>query len=245
MGKVTDQASQPIVQTKASMKKVQADRDAAARVRGASLKEQKAVVKQAAKSQVKEENKKEEKKKQVVLDAGHGGTKDHGSQFQGLAEEDLNLKATFKVKKILLKNGYEIIMTRSSDVEVHKDQRYNIANKKRADLFVSIHTNSSKPFFHGACIMTPSNHDQSSSVNLANKIRMRMSQAGINMTDNSIYRDHRGIAVLRGTTMPAIIVEMGYICGDAELLNKEEYLNNMAWSIAYGIMDYYATYKKV
>lgn len=94
--------------------------------------------------------------------------------------------------------------------------------------------------------MTPSNHDQSSSDNLANKIHMRMSQAGIVMNSIPVRQldENERIAVLRGTEMPAVLVEMGYIVGDAEHLTKAKYLKNMAWSIAYGIMDYYATYKK-
>ncbi|HEX3043185.1 MAG TPA: N-acetylmuramoyl-L-alanine amidase [Bacillota bacterium] len=108
----------------------------------------------------------------IVIDAGHGGS-ELGSNYGNLREKDLNLKVALKVKSILLSNDYEVIMIRTSDVTYHYNKRWQLANKKKADLFVSIHTNSIRPWAHGAFIMTPSNHDQSSSDNLANKIHIK------------------------------------------------------------------------
>ncbi|HEX3043186.1 MAG TPA: hypothetical protein VHY08_00410 [Bacillota bacterium] len=71
MGKVTDQASQPIGLTRASMQKVQGDRAAAASARSASLKEQKAVAKQAEKSEAK---KAQERRGNEKIDCHRCGT---------------------------------------------------------------------------------------------------------------------------------------------------------------------------
>ncbi|HYH04475.1 MAG TPA: N-acetylmuramoyl-L-alanine amidase [Bacillota bacterium] len=64
------------------------------------------------------------------------------------------------------------------------------------------------------------------------------------MTKDSIYEDHRGLAVLNASKMPALIIEIGYIKGDADILTDKTYLHNVAWSIAYGIMDYDCTFLK-
>lgn len=187
----------------------------------------------------------EDKKKDplIVVDAGHGGDQ-LGSTYGKLVEKNINLNIAIKVKGILTKNDYRVIMTRTNDSKTPNNQRWKLANKMNASLFISVHTNSSKPFFHGACIITPKVHDQTSSFNLAYKIYMRMSQAGIKMTKDSIYEDHRGLEVLNATKMPAIIVEIGYIQGDSHVLTNKTYLKNVAWSIAYGIMDYNCTYFK-
>lgn len=82
----------------------------------------------------------------VVLDAGHGG-KDGGNTYHGYLEKNIALKTTLKVGEILSKeNDIEIIYTRNKDVFVELKDRADLANKKDANLFVSIHCNSVKNF---------------------------------------------------------------------------------------------------
>ena len=81
----------------------------------------------------------------VVLDAGHGG-KDPGTigSKDVNREKDINLAITLEVGRLLQENQKDIkvIYTRDTDVFLELGQRANIANKAKADLFVSIHTNS-------------------------------------------------------------------------------------------------------
>jgi len=80
----------------------------------------------------------------VVLDAGHGG-KDPGAVKNGVKEKDIALDVVLKIGKILEKNkNIEIVYTRKTDVFVELRERANIANKAKANLFVSIHCNSVK-----------------------------------------------------------------------------------------------------
>ncbi|WPO83107.1 N-acetylmuramoyl-L-alanine amidase [Chryseobacterium sp. JJR-5R] len=90
-----------------------------------------------------------QKKFIVVLDAGHGGS-DHGanrtySDIGRIAEKDVTLAITLKVGEMLEKNkDFKIIYTRKIDEYPSLSDRTNLANRSKADLFVSIHCNSSK-----------------------------------------------------------------------------------------------------
>lgn len=78
----------------------------------------------------------------IVLDAGHGGT-DSGNSHHGFVEKDIALNITLKVGAILQKDPrFKVIYTRDSDTYPTLDQRTVIANKAKADFFVSIHLNA-------------------------------------------------------------------------------------------------------
>ncbi|MCD6387853.1 MAG: N-acetylmuramoyl-L-alanine amidase [Desulfobulbaceae bacterium] len=81
--------------------------------------------------------------KTVVIDPGHGGRDPGAVNFSGLKEKDVVLKVAKKVAALLAdKSGFEVILTRSTDVYLPLEERTAIANSKGADLFVSIHANS-------------------------------------------------------------------------------------------------------
>ncbi|WP_111307446.1 N-acetylmuramoyl-L-alanine amidase family protein [Confluentibacter sediminis] len=78
----------------------------------------------------------------VVLDAGHGG-KDPGNLGNGYKEKDIALSVTLKVGELLEKDPeIDVVYTRTKDVFIELKDRPKIANKAKADLFVSIHCNS-------------------------------------------------------------------------------------------------------
>ncbi len=79
----------------------------------------------------------------VVIDAGHGGM-DAGALGQASKEKDINLRVALAFGKLVEKNMPEVkvVYTRKTDTFVELDERANIANRNKADLFVSIHTNS-------------------------------------------------------------------------------------------------------
>lgn len=80
----------------------------------------------------------------LVIDAGHGGH-DVGAQGEYALEKDINLNVALDVMRRLRANpDITVILTRQSDVYLTLDERAQIANEKQADLFVSIHTNSSE-----------------------------------------------------------------------------------------------------
>lgn len=82
----------------------------------------------------------------VVIDAGHGG-KDPGAfgYTLKLKEKDINLKTALKLGDLLSKEkGVKVLYTRKKDIFIPLDDRAQIANKAKADLFISIHTNAAE-----------------------------------------------------------------------------------------------------
>ena len=78
----------------------------------------------------------------VVLDAGHGG-KDYGATYHGNVEKNIALKTVLKVGEILEKDpNITVVYTRNKDVFVELDDRATIANKSKANIFVSMHCNA-------------------------------------------------------------------------------------------------------
>ncbi len=80
-------------------------------------------------------------KELIVIDAGHGGH-DTGAIGGGKREKDLVLQIAKRVERRLKKMGYRVYMTRRTDVFLKLPQRTRIADRKNADIFVSIHANS-------------------------------------------------------------------------------------------------------
>lgn len=78
----------------------------------------------------------------VVLDPGHGGEENPGTMAaNGLAEKDLTLDIAERLRSLLAKAGYRVLMTRREDHAVGLDERTRFANQSRGDIFVSIHVN--------------------------------------------------------------------------------------------------------
>ncbi len=81
--------------------------------------------------------------KKVIIDAGHGG-KDPGTIGKsGLEEKKVTLDIAKRVKKILKRNGLQVVMTRKKDEFISLKNRTEISSREGADLFISIHANSS------------------------------------------------------------------------------------------------------
>lgn len=85
---------------------------------------------------------KRKKHKKIVLDAGHGG-KDCGAMSANLVcEKDIVLEVVKFLHKELKKRGYSVLLTRDKDIYIDLVARTELANRKSADLFISVHANS-------------------------------------------------------------------------------------------------------
>jgi N-acetylmuramoyl-L-alanine amidase len=95
----------------------------------------------------------ENKRYTIVIDAGHGG-KDNGATYKDRNEKKIVLSVAKKVRNRLKDMGYRVYMTRDSDRFIQLPKRTEFANKKKADIFVSIHANAAPnqkkaKIFHG------------------------------------------------------------------------------------------------
>ncbi|MGB3654907.1 MAG: N-acetylmuramoyl-L-alanine amidase [Rivularia sp. (in: cyanobacteria)] len=171
----------------------------------------------------------------VMIDPGHGGKDPGAIGIGGLREKDVILPISQKVAEILRKNGVNAVLTRNTDYFVSLKGRVVMSERRDADLFVSIHANSlglSRPDISGLEV-----YYYSSGKRLADAVRQGITRK-VKVKDRGIRRAR--FYVLRKTSMPAILVETGYVTGreDAAKLKQTSYRNQMAEGIADGILRY-------
>ena len=169
----------------------------------------------------------------VVIDAGHGGY-DNGAAFEGRLEKDDNLRLALAVQKQLEAMGLGVLMTRTEDIFIPLPERADIANQAGADLFVSLHRNSYTEH-------TPSSHGVENIIYLtAPKAAEHMAQTVLAEVVQVGVQGDRGVTrgnyyVLRRTTMPAMLLEMGFIIDPEDNRLFDEKLEDYAAAIARGI----------
>jgi N-acetylmuramoyl-L-alanine amidase len=176
----------------------------------------------------------------IIIDAGHGGS-DEGAKVQSVLEKRINLTTALLAKKHLELLGYRVILTRSRDIFVSLPKRAAIANKAKGVLFISIHFNSCpNQNAKGIEIYYYEAKDQQrvrASKRLANNILYEI----VDQTAAASRGVRKGnLAVLRETTMPAILVEGGFMTNQDErfLLKDRKYLDKIARGISLGVQKF-------
>lgn len=182
----------------------------------------------------------------VVLDAGHGGH-DPGAigGSTGQLEKDAALDIARGVRDYLLEAGLRVLMTRDGDCFVDLDGRPQRAEEGEGDLFVSIHLNSStKPTAQGVNTYAFDSGGNPNAPGARHVLRSRelakqIQKALVGATD-AVPRveNSKNFAVLRGSDMPAVLVECGFLSNgdEAAKLASEEYRMRIAEGIANGIL---------
>lgn len=223
----------------------------------------------------------------VVIDAGHGG-KDPGARGANINEKVINLAVALKLGRLIEDKAEDVrvIYTRKTDRFIELDERANIANRNKADLFISIHTNAVKrgsivqgtetytlglartdenlevAMSENAAILLEDNYLQryegfdpnssesyiifefmqnkhmEQSISLASEIQKSF-KAG-KRVDRGVRQ--AGFLVLRKTSMPSVLVELGYISNRQE----EQFLRTSAGQnrLAEALYDAFCKYKK-
>jgi N-acetylmuramoyl-L-alanine amidase len=167
----------------------------------------------------------------VVIDAGHGGHDRGGIPGQRIAEKNMTLDVALRLRKVLSRRGYRVVMTRSSDVFVPLPTRVAIANSYRNAIFVCIHFNATGR--RGASGIETYFYDRDS-LPLASAIHYYV--AGGAPSENRGVR-RRGFYVLRKTRIPAVLVECGFLTNPTEAAYAQHasYRQKLAEEIAAGI----------
>lgn len=177
--------------------------------------------------------------KTIVVDPGHGGSAT-GAVYEGVRESDLNLAIAKKTGEALQALGAKVILTRTGDTDLSLYQRTELASRHKADLFLSIHCNSSASNREAAGIYTAYRGGSRQSLALADLLRQTM-MLSTGAADMGTH-DRPDLAVLRTAKMPAALLECGFMSTPAELrlLQDSAYQSQLAQGIARGAALYCA-----
>lgn len=184
--------------------------------------------------------------KVVYLDAGHGGV-DPGAYYKDIYEEDINLSITLKLRDYLLTKGCTVYLTRDGDYDLSNSKarlrkrsdlsnRASLIDKSNADLYLSIHLNSStSTAWKGAQVF----YDD---INKNNKDFALVFQKNFNSNLGS-KREEKEIKNLymykNIKNVPGLLLEVGFIsnANERQLLNKEWYQNKIVKVITKSVID--------
>lgn len=166
----------------------------------------------------------------------------------GVAEYELNLAVGLKLKEELLNRGYEVYMIREThDVDISNAQRAQLAAESGADILVRIHANGSEnSSVAGALTMAPSSANPYMGGELVEQCQ-KLSEIMIESFCETTGANNQGVyqtdtmSGLNWCTIPATIVEMGYMTNPEEdtRMQTEEYQSLMVQGIANGIDRYF------
>ncbi len=187
--------------------------------------------------------------KTVIIDAGHGGEDGGAVAADGTVEKDINLKIALQTAKFLKLYGFKVIMTRETDTNTCNgdsfikredlENRLNLMKQNPESVFVSIHLNKfttsaakgSQVFYSkGDAAKALGDTIQKSIIkNLQNENKRVNKQA-----TSSTY-------LLYNATVPAVLVECGFLSNQAELLRLKDsaYQQKLAFCITDGILQYF------
>lgn len=170
----------------------------------------------------------------VIVDPGHGGKDPGAIGIGGLQEKNVILPISKRIAQLLEEKGIQAVLTRDSDYFVGLQGRVDIGERANADLFVSIHANSlpTRPDVSGL-----ETYYFDSGNRLAQTIHNNVLQ-NVNIRDRRVRKAR--FYVLRKSSMPAVLVEVGFVTGnvDAPKLATSDYQNQMAEAIVRGILQY-------
>lgn len=201
----------------------------------------------------------------IVIDCGHGGV-DSGASINGFLEKDLTMSVGLQVASLLKKKGFEVFLTRTTDIFVPLDKRTSAANSLNADLFVSIHANFAantkaaglETYCLNERLFTPlfSTFDADTHKTVAEYMSKTMKQGlTFAQTVHSTIITHAGktnsriadrkiahavTQVLLGSQTPAVLIELGFLSNpyEASLLKDTKYQGLLARGICEGITAY-------
>ena len=177
-------------------------------------------------------------KYKVVIDPGHGGSDPGAVGINGLKETDIVLEVSKNVSEFLTKKGVKTILTRKNERTLDLQPRVAKANNLRANAFVSIHANATRGKRSDVNGLETYYYTGSKGYSLAKNIHKEILISSSQSPDRGVRKSR--FYVIRKTSMPAALVEIGFVTGmyDANLLRQKAYRDKMSFAIAMGILNY-------
>ncbi|WP_353095177.1 N-acetylmuramoyl-L-alanine amidase [Tissierella praeacuta] len=184
-----------------------------------------------------------EEKDIIVIDPGHGGNDPGTIGINNIYEKDINLDIAKKLSKKLKSMNYKVILTRDTDEYIDNTERADLANRKRARLFVSIHCNAleNNTTVNGVQVLYYPDKDSNKDLGNETLAQMVLDEILINTgADNKGIVEREDLIVLNQTKVSAIIIECGFLTNEKEanLLLTDKYQNKIANAIAEGVKTY-------
>ena len=186
----------------------------------------------------------------IVLDAGHGGT-DSGAVStidKTVTEKALNLDMIERLNERFLMLGYDVILTRSEDEYIKLLDRARISNTSDADIFLSIHFNSTtNSTSKGIEVLYASEKNviikSVEQVHLAKAIQKELIES--TGSTNRGVKNRADLIVLNKTKNVAALCELGFLTNreDMENITNSSYLDTMADAIVRGVENYVMNYR--
>ncbi len=174
----------------------------------------------------------------VVIDPGHGGPDTGAVGIDGLRETDVVLDISKKVAKHLSKQGVIVRLTRDRNIDINLEKRVLIANRLKADAFISIHANATRGYRRDISGIETYFYSGVRGRQLASEIQTEL-VALPGGSPNRGVRQNR-FYVIRKTDMPAALVEVGFVTGrlDSRLLSQLNHRKEISFAIAKGILQF-------
>ena len=170
----------------------------------------------------------------VVIDAGHGGT-DPGAVNGTRLEKDDNLRMALAIGNFLRNCGVNVTYTRSTDVFIPLLERSRISNRVNADLFVSVHRNSSTNSAANGVENWIHNNATPRTASAAKMVLDRVVAVGV-QNNRGLLRGN--FSVLRNTDAPSMLMEYGFISNDEDNRLFDVNFDDYARATAGGILQF-------
>lgn len=174
----------------------------------------------------------------VVIDPGHGGEDPGSKGASGLYEKDFTLSLSKRVVERIKENpNLKVFMTRDDDSFISAKERYRpkFANDLDADIYISIHGNT---FTNSSVSGTETYYFKEESLEFASIIHQHLINA-TKFNDRGVKQEE--YFVLKDTTMPAVLLEIGYLTNpkDEQTMFSDIFQETVADAIYEGILEYY------
>jgi len=189
----------------------------------------------------------------VLVDSPHGGFDGGCTSADGVPEKGINLSILLKLRDMLEISGYEVEVTRDSDVSIHDsgieglsaqkssdmDNRLALFNKYENAVCVSIHQNQfTQPQYSGAQMFYSASNSKSEA--LAQSLQKRFAEFLQPENDREIKRCGKELFLCYFSENPTVMAECGFLSNpeEAALLNTDEYQGKVAFTLFTGINDF-------
>ncbi len=190
----------------------------------------------------------------IILDPGHGGMDGGAVSANGILEKDLNLQLSLTLRELLEAEGFNVVMTRETDISIHDPDKTTVKSQKQSDLknrvalansqpeavLVSIHMNKfTQKKYWGSQVFYSKNHESGSV--LAGLIQSQIRETMQPENSRETKMAGKEIYLLTNVTIPAVLVECGFLSNEQDTANlsSPDYQLQFAGCIRDALLKYF------